>query len=455
MISTVMACWLTMASGQVQIYALNADLPVWDVAVSDVNLDGHKDIFALCSDPESRPFRKELCAFLADASGAYSSAPSLVMKLGADMGAAFFAETDGAPPQELVITDSKGATIHAFKNGGFQPLKRVDFDSLLPGGVKKPVFLDNAAIHLDGDAMEEWMLPVSSGYAVRMSSGEIVNVDCDVISEIKGDEGQTITHRMPVFQAFPVAGESRKGLAFLSNEFTEFAYGPNWSKHERMRIPSDLEDKSNKNTQMADINGDGFPDLLITQTTGRVNIKVKTQVYIATAPFKYPEKPTSFFETSGVLTAPVLQDVNGDGMRDLIFAKIPLGVKLFVNYLVSQRLTVQVEVHLFKDGGFAKSADYHSTVTVDAPEGRERVAFTMADFNGDGRSDVAFGSGGTEIIIHTGEENRFMSSKPTYRLALPSYGEARPYDLNGNGSDDIVLFHTSGADQKRIEVAVF
>jgi hypothetical protein len=112
-------------------------------------------------------------------------------------------------------------------------------------------------------------------------------------------------------------------------------------------------------------------------------------------------------------------------------------------------------VYLFKNGAFPAKPDFAENVLLDAPEGRERVAYTLGDFNGDGRVDIAFGAGSEKLVIHTSTATEFISSRPWLTLNVPTFGVARAYDLNGNPNKDLVLFHPGGAYKQRVDVIVF
>ncbi len=114
-----------------------------------------------------------------------------------------------------------------------------------------------------------------------------------------------------------------------------------------------------------------------------------------------------------------------------------------------------MDVHLYSMTGFKKRPSMDTDVTVEAPEGRERVAYSMGDFDGDGRVDAAIGLSGDELAVYKGVREDFLSHRPWFRLEIPTFGVARSADLNGNGNADLVLHHPSGPHQKRIDVIVF
>jgi hypothetical protein len=436
-------------------FVLNTEAAVWDIAARDITGDSRAEIFAVCCDEQSAPLVKFVDVFVADASGGYPAQPSSRVDLDPSLSALFFAETDGAPPVELVAADAEGAVVFRYAEGRFARADAPRFSSLLPSNAKEPAFLKDAVQDLDGDGIDEWIIPAPSGYEVRKTDGRIYKIPCDVVSEFHANDSLYIFHRLSSCNTFSLEGSTQKGLAFLSDAFADFAYGVDWSQHQRFKIPLNLEEKWEASTRMADIDGNGFPDLVVTQMKGTINLKAVTQVYLATAPFVYPATPSATFEANGALTSPSLVDVDGDGKQDLVFVSIPFGVRNIINFLVRRKLSVHVAVYLFKDGRFPAKPTFAENVLLDAPEGRERVAYTLGDFNGDGRMDVAFGEGSDKLAIRTGSADQFISPHPWVTLSVPAFGIARPVDLNGNKSKDLVMFHPGGANRRRVDVIVF
>ncbi len=451
----VAAATSCLASASPQHYVLAADAGVWDVAVEDVDGDGKADITALCCDGESEPLDKFVAVYLADSKGRYSPEPTFTHALNASTGTLFFAETDAEPPRELVAADAEGAMVFEFEDGRFEAAAVSLFRSLLPSGSQEPLFLDKTAQDLDRDGIDEWLIPIASGYSIRNAAGEICRVSCHVVSEIRPGTSMYITHRLPAYHLFEHDPTAPKGIAFLSDEFADFAYGPDWSEHKRLEIPLNLEEKWEAGSRMADVNKDGLPDLVVTQTKGTVHISALTQVYVAQAPFTYPNRPTAMFEAEGAITTPTLEDVDGDEDLDILFVSIPFGIKNLINFFLREKLSVNVEVYYFSGGGFPDKPDIDTAMTLDAPEGRQRVAYTLGDFNGDGRLDVAFGKEEDELAVLLGSPDRFVSRDPWVEFELPTFGEARARDLDGNKAQDIVIWHPTGDYRKRMDVIVF
>lgn len=436
-------------------YRLNAAADVWDVTVEDLDLNGHKDVVALCSDEKSYSPEKFVGVYLATDSGAYPSRATLTLALAPETGALFWAEIDGEPPRELVITDGTGATYYTFDGGEFRVLGEARFNSILPTGSRKPKFLKNAAMDLDGDGIDEWIIPVKSGHEIRRADGLVVHVKSNTVSEVLRFGIEVVSHRLPSVHSFELPGQPVKGIVFLSREFADFSYGPLWSEHLRYPVPLELDREWDASVSMKDVNNDGFPDLLITQSRGAISVDVTAKVYVASEPFHYPAEPTASFETTGAFAAPLLVDVDGDKKLDMIFVSMPLGVKAILNYFFRKKVSMRADVYMYSDGVFSQVPTSHRTITVDAPEDREQIAFSSADFTGDGLLDVAYGVKEDRFSFYAGNANTLFDAKPMASLDIPAFGVAEDYNLNDNGRADIIIYHPNGKARKRIEVIVF
>ncbi len=435
-------------------YVVNTALNVWDVAAEDITGDGMREVFAVTCDELSHPLKKAVDVFSPDAAGAYASAPTITFPLPPSIGALFFAEVDGAPPRELIAGDATGATVYHFNGTAFDVLAEPRFSSLLPSGGKEPLFIKDGAIDLDGDTIDEWLIPVASGFELRHADASIITLQCDVVSNIRRMNSTIITHQLPAYTPFTLNGGNPKALAFCSDEFADFWYGEHWGSHQQYKIPLNVQEKWDAGSKMVDVNNDGFPDLAVTQTRGTVNLECVNHLYIASAPFTFPEKPTTTIATKGGIAAPELLDIDGDKTREIMLISIPIGLKNFINFFLRGKLSVNVDVYQYNGKDFGQKPVYTTSISMDAPEGREQVAYTMEDFNGDGRMDVAFGQASDKLGILVSEPGQLGASKPWLTLTLPAFGIARPHDLNNNPAKDIVLFHPSGKNSKRIEVIV-
>lgn len=443
------------AVAQAQHTVLTSQLPVWDVLSADVNGDGFKDLVAYCSDDEADLPEKELQIFLANDKGRFGAAPAIRYPLPPENGTAFTCEFDGSPPREIVLLSSSGAEVLRLEGSSLVSVDRIDFVSILPTGSREPVFLRDATHDLDGDGRDEWLVPVPEGYGVFGGGRQLATLPAPTNSELRDYSNFQISNRLPAVSTFALGEEPLQVVALLSDTRADFAYGDNWSTHVQYTIPGGLDDRWDSSASMQDVNGDGWLDLMVTQTSGTVNLKTETQIYLATGPFQYPDKPTARRGSSGSFTSAALRDTNGDQKLDLVFISIPIGLGNLINYFIRKKVTVDASVYEFGPKGFSEKPSRSANLTLDAPDGRERSAYAMANFDGDKYLDACVGTGSETMSFFRGSSKEFLSSDVWLKLSMPTFGVARTGDLDGNGKDDLLLIHPSGPNEKRIEVVMF
>mgnify|MGYP002527222292 CR=1 FL=1 len=206
---------------------------------------------------------------------------------------------------------------------------------------------------------------------------------------------------------------------------------------------------------LADVNADGRPDLMMVNSKGTANIEVVTRIYLADADLRYSDKPTFELTSKGGLAIPYLVDLNNDERLDLVVRSFPITLRNIANYLLRKKISMKMETYLFKDGGYENKPSYSNYVTADISEGREEIAHTYGDYNGDGVKDVAVGARSSSLSILTHGKNGAISSRAWKTIHVHTFGIARSTDLDGSGTDDIIIFHPLGKYRKDIEVIRF
>jgi len=432
-----------------RVFALTATHTIVDVVTEDLDGDGLRDILALVRDEDQKEQNvKVMDAFLAGEAGSFPEQPSLRTQLRPETGALLFAEYDGTPPRELLDLTHEEVRVLAYQgtegDAPFSVVETLPVQSLVPTGSRRPCFLPDAAHDLDDDGIDEWFLPSLSGYRIvqHAPGGQEPrsrHIAADTASVIGHASRLRIVHTAPEIHFFGEEEDGTRGVAFLSDSFADFAYGPNLEQTARFAIPEPESPKAQSETKMEDINADGLMDLIITETEGTVDVKVRIDVYLASAPGVYPQEPSATVTDDGSFAEPIIEDVNGDGNGDLAIIKIPFGLGFFVNYFVRSLVVVHIDVFLFRDGTYAEEPDFTSKLSIDAPEDDAEVAYAIGDYNGDGRIDAALSSGDDALAVHIGEKGEFLARRPWLEIDLPPVGTARTVNIDDNGRDDILL----------------
>ena len=181
----------------------------------------------------------------------------------------------------------------------------------------------------------------------------------------------------------------------------------------------------NRSLAVADLNGDGIPDLALAQGEGGGGA---VAVLLGNRNGTFPSAVT--YNSGGVQTTGVaIGDLNGDGKPDLVLAN---SVTLDVGVLLGNG-----------DGTFQPAVTYNS--------GGSPWSVAIADVNGDGKPDIVVGnastcygcSGGGLIGVLLGNGDGTFRPVVTYSSGGYSLGTSGTgiavADVNGDGKLDIVM----------------
>ena len=228
------------------------------------------------------------------------------------------------------------------------------------------------------------------------------------------------------------------GVSVLLNTTATGAMTPSFAPESTITI---LPTALNQAVTVADLNGDGKPELIVTPMNGLVSVLLNTTAPGATTP-SFSVLPRL---ATGLVPAPIggwagtaVADLNGDGRPDLI---VPNRVAdeaavIFLNTTVPGAATPS----------FAAAQDF---TTGDAPS-----AIASADVNGDGRADL--------LVANEGDDQASVLLNTTVPgAATPSFAAAQDFatgdapsaiasaDVNGDGRADLLVAN-EGDDQASV-----
>jgi hypothetical protein len=200
---------------------------------------------------------------------------------------------------------------------------------------------------------------------------------------------------------------------------------------------------------MTDWNGDGRPDLVaIKKSNTGTN---STEIHILSAASNFQsfilQTGTALHNTDETF-AFTMTDWNGDGRPDLVAIK------------KSNTGTNSTEIHILSGASNFQSFILHTGTALHNTD--ETFAFTMTDWNGDGRPDLVAikksntGTNSTEIHILSGASN-FQNFILQTGTALHNTDETFAFamtDWNGDGRSDLIVIEKTNTGTNRTETLV-
>jgi hypothetical protein len=199
-----------------------------------------------------------------------------------------------------------------------------------------------------------------------------------------------------------------------------------------------------------DVNGDKFADAILTLTKGtgkflerEIVIFLFLNRQIPADPFS--ARPDQIITVDGITTGVNLEDVNGDGKRDLLFTSIRLGFWNIFKNLISKQVDLNTSIYLLQnDNRYQTRPDFQQKTSyrIDLTHG---IRFhgtwpTLGgDFTGDGRRDLLIARDG-EITLYPKSQDGDLFSQALTQSGVFTSPYMHIVDLNGDGLDDILFY---------------
>ncbi len=436
-----------------ELITLNVTPVVRDVIVEDINQDDRKDLVILSSEEDD--YHKSIILFyqqtgISKFNDKYSS------RIPIDEPCSVIFKTKIENNRNyLVIANSDTLNLCKIQDNIIEKEKTISYPNAFAYNAKEPIVMRDLSYDLDEDGTDEWFIPTSRGVTIFKNFSPTSEIKFHIFNEVYIGSNITLFYQFPLVYPIRNSKDTFKPVAFLGDKELVFTYGENWKETKQIKIDRKNPEKWDSSYKIGDINGDDFPDILFTETQGTLNLKTTAYVFLSEGEYKYPQKPQFEYLIKGAVTLPMLKDINSDKRDDLILFSIPLGFTNFVNFFLRGKLAVDTKVFL-SDGKLLPSKPvYQTTMTMDAPEGRDQVAYALDDFSGDGILDIAFGQSNNTIQINVGVEEGTLKTKPWKKINIPAFGIIRTGDINGNSSKDIILYRPSGENKNRMDVILF
>ena len=198
-----------------------------------------------------------------------------------------------------------------------------------------------------------------------------------------------------------------------------------------------------------DLDADGLADLVVQRNTGTLlGSRSRTDVFSnrgAGADLAGP--PAVSLELADGLAALAVEDLDGDGRREILQTRLAFGIVQLIRVLVTREVEIELRCFATRGSGLAElvetwRGELRLPLDFDAGRVAGLVPTVEGDWNGDGRRDLLHGSGDRHLAIRLGEAGELgpRFGERAARQAIPAGDLARVADLDGDRLDDLVIF---------------
>ena len=387
----------------------------------------------------------------------------------------------GDPQGEIAFLAGDGVFVYTQDDGIFskQPILLLEEKSLLGLVPEEDIPEWNFILDLDDDGKDDLIVPQIGRYIIylrdengyrRAGSPRIhmsFSLGAESDRQAREDERQDsqvpslrVSYRGAGLTSADFDGDGVKDLIAVwrdnlnvylqkSGRFEDEA-----DKRMKMELSSKEERESGisqVSLRLEDMNNDGILDIvgLKSRFRGPTNIQSQVHIFYGRSGADYPAVPDKIVVAEGI-AAPILQDLDGNGVIDVIMPQMKFDLATLIRVLTTQSINMGLVIYLGDtQGDYPTQPSQISNLSLEvnpfAPRGGEPIFRMDGDFNGDQRPDMLVGAGDNELSVFWGGGDGSPSPGADLKLKVKKPDQIEISDLNRDGASDIIaIYETEG-----------
>lgn len=443
------------------------------IIAHDINRDKRQDLLIISHMPahDSGQRIRQLSIFLnepeTDQGQAHQRLP-LFNAIAFDL-----ADLNGDGNDDFTVLCSDGVYAYLSDSEGYLNDRQlfIQTESVFPGAdlqrlVRYPFIQD-----LNGDTLPEILIPTFENLSIYQKSDSSYQLirDCLIRPRYQflGHKGMDLIIQPPELHFIDFDGDRRQDLIHLFEDHIQIFLNPSLMNYSNLTLLPDLEfdfgsrriahsalDQTSPvshHIRLHDLNADGYMDCIVSQAARSGYVHTISQLHL----YLNQEGMLASFPDY-ILTAEnyagehFIQDLNGDGLQDLILFNLDIGYTAAARLILTRRFTHQYEIYLMReDCHYPSKPDSKLSVKID-PRERPLVSMLYAlslieDFNGDGSMDLLVADKKTEWILYPGTPVGEFNSKEKSRIRTTTLLDQITVDLNSDGAADLIQWDKEDA----------
>ncbi|HYS10110.1 MAG TPA: VCBS repeat-containing protein [Myxococcales bacterium] len=453
------------AAPHFQVQALMVEGEVASVIAADLDGDGRKDLVAVYK-TGLPPYQKRSFAIFWNRNGIFAPRPDLMLAVDEAEACAYDAGSVGpGPAEDLLLVTPRGVNAKSFPGRvPAPPRKLVEHPTLFHQPINGELPRVKLIYDLAGPGSRDLLVPALGSLAVFRRTGDHydkaaeLEVDMEVSGGPKRNEGIEVRYGFPALNVMDTDGDGlRDIIATQEDRIAIYRQSPGFSFHPQpdfsrdfaVRTPADHRERgTSATTLVADVDGDGFADLIVRKQVFEGVTSARNTIYLFFGRKDgFSAKPAEVLESEGVsLFQTQLVDLNGDGRPDLVVPYTSFGVFALIRMLTAKTAKVDFQIYPFdpKTRKFtpepASDRELKFHIPLSGDSDLQAISLT-ADVTGDGKPDLIFGSSDEELEIYPALGGGEFASSAAETVEVRAAGVLDAVDLDGKGRSDLILYY--------------